>query len=125
MTQAQAVSVGCHHLVYRLTPLRIRFLYAITRNHPQLLDLQPQDNRRRIARVGVATGAACARRPRHTDASVGTDVPGCIALGNEDVEAAARAVVVRRVGEERLQAVAAPMGVRKPRAYRLSRATRN
>ena len=63
-------------------------------NHPQLLNMQPQDNRRRVARVGVAAGAACSRRSRHTDASVGADVLGRVTVGDEDVEAAASELVV-------------------------------
>ena len=59
--------------------------------------------------TAVAAGAACARRPRHTDGSVGADVLDRVAIRYEDVEAAASAVAVRRVGEERLQAVAAPI----------------
>jgi len=80
-------------------------MYAVTRNHPQLLDMQPSQASRRVARVGVAACAARSRRPRHTDGTVGADVPGRVAIGDEDVEAAACAVVVRRVGEERLQAL--------------------
>ena len=56
--------------------------------------MQPQDNRRRVARVGVAAGAACSRRSRHTDASVGADVLGRVTVGDEDVEAAASELVV-------------------------------
>ena len=48
----------------------------------------------------MAAGATCARRSRHTDGSVGADVPGCIAIRYEDVEVTASEVVVRRVGEE-------------------------
>ena len=86
-------------------------MYAPARNHPQLLDMQPQIYRRRVSRAGLATGAA-GRGSRHTDASVGADVSGRIAFRNEDVGTAASAVADRCVGEERLQALAAPMGLR-------------
>jgi len=47
---------------------------------------------------------------RYTDGSVGADVPGRIAIGDEDVEAAARELAVRCVGEERVQALARGAG---------------
>ena len=80
-------------------------MYAVIRNHPQLLDMQPAQDRRRVTRACVASGAACSRRPRYTDGGAGADVSGRIAIGHEDVEATASALVVRRVGEERLQAL--------------------
>ena len=91
--------VARHPLVYSLTPLRIRSMYAVTRNDPQLLDMQPQNDAGSLPGVGVAVGAACSRGSRHTDGSVGADVPRGIAIGYEDLEAAASVVVVRRVGE--------------------------
>jgi len=62
--------------------------------------MQPLNDRKRVARVGVAARAACSRRSRDSDGSVGSDVSGRSAVRYKDVEAAASAVVVRRVGEE-------------------------
>ena len=55
--------------------------------------------------MGLSDYAACSRRPRHTDGVAGADVPRRVAIGDEDLEAAACVLVVRRVGEERLQAL--------------------
>ena len=75
-------------------------MYTVTRNHPLLPDMQPLNDRRRVARVGVASGTACSRRSRHTDGSVGADVSRRFAIGDGDVEIAVCAVIVRYGGEE-------------------------
>ena len=53
----------------------------------------------------MATGAACARRSRDSDGGAGADVSGRVTVRYEDVEASARALVVRCVGEKRLSAL--------------------
>jgi len=66
------------------------------------------------SRAGAVAGAGCAGRSQHTDGGLGADVLGRLTIRDEDVEAPASAMVVRCVGEDRLQALAAPMGLRGP-----------
>ena len=61
----------------------------------------------------------------YTYGGAGADVPGCIAIRYEDVEAAASIVAVRCVGEERLQAISRDDGDFEASEFNFGYATRH